>query len=165
MLFLSLINTIMNVGFRWNYEVFSRPISNQFIFGHEWFFSLFYINLSKHRWSESLTNSRRERWIVLDLAYNRRETRDKRPLGRDTDRSWYHRHTNVKLFWSLSMAPVSARVSTQRPLVPSFTQARPRSFHLSLVLFWSENFFSPVWQGENIWVGVIMTLSRAHQLE
>ena len=37
------------------------------------------------------------------LAYNRRETRDKRPLGRDTDRSWCHLRTSVKVFWSQSM--------------------------------------------------------------
>jgi hypothetical protein len=34
-----------------------------------------------------------------------RETRVKRPLGRDLDRSWYHRHTSAKLFWSQPMAP------------------------------------------------------------
>jgi hypothetical protein len=32
------------------------------------------------------------------LAYNRRETRDKRPLGRDSDRSWCHLHTSVNCF-------------------------------------------------------------------
>ena len=31
--------------------------------------------------------------------------RDKRPLGRDPDRSWCHRHTSVKFFWSQPMAP------------------------------------------------------------
>ena len=31
------------------------------------------------------------------LAYNRRETWVKRPLGRDPDRSWCHLHTSVKL--------------------------------------------------------------------
>ena len=29
-----------------------------------------------------------------------RETRDKRPLGRDLDGSWCHLHTSVKHFWS-----------------------------------------------------------------
>jgi hypothetical protein len=38
------------------------------------------------------------------LAYNRHETRDKTPLGRDPDRSWCHRHPSVKLFWLLPMA-------------------------------------------------------------
>ena len=33
-----------------------------------------------------------------NLAYNRRETRDKWPLGRDPDSSWCHVHTSVKLF-------------------------------------------------------------------
>ena len=32
------------------------------------------------------------------LAYNRRKTREKRPLGRVPDRSWYDLHTSVKLF-------------------------------------------------------------------
>ena len=36
---------------------------------------------------------------------NRRETRDKRQLDRESDRSWCHLHTSVKLFWSQSMAP------------------------------------------------------------
>ena len=39
------------------------------------------------------------------LAYNRRETRDKRPLIRDPDRTWCHLHTNVKLSWSQPMNP------------------------------------------------------------
>ena len=34
-----------------------------------------------------------------------RETRDKRPLDRDPDRSRCHRHTSVKLSWSQSMHP------------------------------------------------------------
>ena len=29
---------------------------------------------------------------ISSLAYNRHETRDKRPLGRGPDRSWCHRH-------------------------------------------------------------------------
>ena len=40
------------------------------------------------------------RWKVLDLAYNRCETRDKRPLGREPGRRWCHHHTSLKLFWS-----------------------------------------------------------------
>ena len=35
---------------------------------------------------------------ALGISYNRRETRDKRPLGRDPDRSWCHCHTSVKIF-------------------------------------------------------------------
>ena len=41
----------------------------------------------------------RARWKFLDLAYNRRKTRDKRPLGRDPDRCWCHCHTSVKHFF------------------------------------------------------------------
>ena len=36
-------------------------------------------------------------WKVLNLAYDRRETRDKWPLGRGPDRSWCHLRTRVKL--------------------------------------------------------------------
>jgi hypothetical protein len=32
------------------------------------------------------------------LACNQRENRNKRSLGRDTDRIWRHLHTSVKLF-------------------------------------------------------------------
>ena len=39
------------------------------------------------------------------LAYNRNETRDKRPLDRGPDRNWWHHHTSVKLSWSQPMAP------------------------------------------------------------
>ena len=56
------------------------------------------------------------RHIFLSLLYegkmkisrpSLRKTRDKGPLGRDPDRSWYHHHTTsmIKLFWSQSMAP------------------------------------------------------------
>ena len=38
------------------------------------------------------------------LAYNQRETGDKRLLGRDLDRSWCHLYTNVKLFCLQPMA-------------------------------------------------------------
>ena len=46
----------------------------------------------------AISGSIRARWKVLGLAYNRRGTRDKQPLGRDPDRSWCHRPTNVKHF-------------------------------------------------------------------
>ena len=39
------------------------------------------------------------------FAYNRREIRDKRPLGRDSDRNRCHLHTSLKLFWLRPMAP------------------------------------------------------------
>ena len=58
-------------------------------------------------WLQGHQRQHRARWKVLGLAYNRRGTRDKRSLGRDTDRSWCHRHTTniIKLFWSQSLAP------------------------------------------------------------
>ena len=58
------------------------------------------------------------------------ETRDKWTLCRDPDRSWCHRHTSAKLFWSQPMTswtatsvvviPAPVQVPTKRLLVPSF---------------------------------------------
>ena len=42
-----------------------------------------------------------------------RETRNKRPLGRDPDRNWCHRHTSVKLSWSQPMYPWTERQHTR----------------------------------------------------
>ena len=44
-------------------------------------------------------------WKVSNLPYNRRETRDKRLLDREPDRSRCHLHTSIKLFRSQPMAP------------------------------------------------------------
>ena len=77
----------------------------------------------------------RKVWLILvyegkvtssSLAYNRRETRDKRPLGRDQERSWCHLHRSVLplRLWihiSVKVTPAPVRVPIQRPLVPSFT--------------------------------------------
>ena len=41
------------------------------------------------------------------LAYNRRETRNKRPLGRDPDWGWCHRHISVKLFFVTAHGAIS----------------------------------------------------------
>jgi hypothetical protein len=55
---------------------------------------------------------------VLGLAYNRCETRDKRPLGKDPDRSWCHRHTPVKVSGSQLMDLWTERQHTRmlRPM-------------------------------------------------
>ena len=39
-----------------------------------------------------------------------RETRNKRPLGRESDMSWCHRYTTsmIKLFWSQPMGPYAS---------------------------------------------------------
>ena len=58
--------------------------------------------------SISVLSHTRTRLKVLGLAYNRRETRDKRPLARYSDISWCHLHTSVKLFWSQPKDPWSA---------------------------------------------------------
>ena len=51
------------------------------------------------------------RWKILDLAYNRREVRDKRPLGRDPDRSWRYRHTIVNIYFRRLLPPMSKEPS------------------------------------------------------
>ena len=78
----------------------------------------------------------RARWKVLGLANNWCDTEDKRPYGRDPDRSWCHHHTGVKPFrlqsmdsWTaikkayptMAVTPVPLQVSTLWPLVMSFT--------------------------------------------
>ena len=48
-----------------------------------------------------------------------RETRDKRLLGRDLNRSWCHCHTSLKLFLSQSMDPWSKRQHSR--MLPSIS--------------------------------------------
>ena len=50
--------------------------------------------------SMGIEGSLQAKWKVLGLAYNRC---NKRPLGRDPDMSWCHRHTPTKLSWSQLM--------------------------------------------------------------
>ena len=55
------------------------------------------------------------------------ETRDKRPLGRESDRSWCHRNTTstIKLFWSQLMSPwVSAASYEQGEKFSTFVCCR-----------------------------------------
>ena len=42
--------------------------------------------------------------IYEGLAYNRRDSRDRRSLSREPNRSWCHLHTSMKLSWSQPMA-------------------------------------------------------------
>ena len=65
------------------------------------------------------------------LVYNQRETWNKRPLGRDPDRSWCHLHIGVKLFWSQPMAPwtlAAAYACTATQSMDPWT-ATKRSYH------------------------------------
>ena len=45
--------------------------------------------------------------FILIMPISLRETRDKRPLDKESNRSWCHCHTTSmkKLFWSQPMAP------------------------------------------------------------
>ena len=66
---------------------------------------------SGSRWENNIINDPIEYeggLTSFSLAYNRRETRDKRPLDRESDRSRYHLHTSVKLFWSRPMIPCTS---------------------------------------------------------
>ena len=91
------------------------------------------------------------------LSYNRRETRDKRPLGRDPDRSCCHRHTtNMKkafLVAAHGSMGISGSIRARRKFLGvAFNQRetwvnRPlgrdpdRSWchlHTSVKLFWSQ---------------------------
>ena len=69
------------------------------------------------------------------LAWNRRETRDNRPLGKDPDRSWCHFHTSLKLFWSRPMAPGHRPQHTSTlPLSPWIHGQRSRKLHRSVAV-------------------------------
>ena len=53
-------------------------------------------------------HSPQDHFIITLIISDRRDwhdTRGKRPLARNPDRSWWHHHTSLKLFWSQPMAP------------------------------------------------------------
>ena len=69
---------------------------------------------------------------ISSLADNRCETRDKWPLSRDPDRSWYHLHTNVKLFDRFPWLHGHRRhLTSVLPLSPWIYGLRPRKFYTS----------------------------------
>ena len=51
-------------------------------------------------------------YLIIILIFSDRrdrcDTRGKWPLGRNPDRSWWHRHTSLNLFWPQPMAPWAA---------------------------------------------------------
>ena len=52
-------------------------------------------------------HSPRDHFIITLFISDRRDwcdIRGKWPLARQLDRSWWHRHTSIKLFWPLSMS-------------------------------------------------------------
>ena len=74
-------------------------------------------------------------WKVSDLAYNLRETQDKRPLGKDPDRSWCHRHTPVKLSGSQHMDPWTERLHTRMlPSMPLESWAANKQLYTSVAV-------------------------------
>ena len=102
---------IINLCIVWRKYIY---IHNKYCFKitlkHYLLFKILCYNVFNHLFTESrhlgsLIVYTRASWKVLGLAYNQSETWDKQSLGRDPDRSWCHRHTSVKLFWSQPMAP------------------------------------------------------------
>ena len=71
------------------------------------------------------------------LAYNRRESEDRRPLGRDPERSRFHLHIRVNIFslssWPHRVRPgklfTSVAVTPPPVLVPTLKTACPE-FHV-----------------------------------
>ena len=57
-----------------------------------------------------------------NLAYNRHETPDKPLLGKNPDRSWFHLHTSVNLFWSQPMAPSTSAAAYECAIAQSMDQ-------------------------------------------
>ena len=66
--------------------------------------------------SMGIGGSIRARGEVLGIAYNRRETRDKWPFGRDPDRGWCYSHTSEKFSWLQPMDPWTERQHTRKLL-------------------------------------------------
>ena len=57
-------------------------------------------NMIKHCWSRPWPHGHRQHTgKVKSSRLILQPTRDKRPLARNPDRSWCHRHTSVKLSW------------------------------------------------------------------
>ena len=72
-------------------------------------------------------------WKVLGLAYNRRETREKRLLDRDPDRSWFHHHTSVKLLRSHPMVSwISAAILICYRQCPWSHGLQPKKLYTSM---------------------------------
>ena len=53
-------------------------------------------------------HSSQDHSIITLIISDRRDTRDKWPLARNPDRSWWNTHTSLKLFWLQPMAPWTA---------------------------------------------------------
>ena len=77
-----------------------------------------------------------------------RETWDKRPLGRDPDRSWCHRHTTSMLL-STPMEPLAATKKALHYCIGDSRFSRvsrrlldkSRTFHLAFVRGWMEEVY------------------------
>ena len=71
---------------------------------------------------KNIGGSIRARQKVVDLAYNRCETRGKRPLDRDPERGCCHHRTSVKLCW-LQPMDTWAEWQHTRMLPPMFMES------------------------------------------
>ena len=75
---------------------------------------------------------------IFSLFYSRSETQDKRPLGREQDRSWCHRHTSVKLSWSQPMNLWTERQHTHTLLPMSMEPWAAAKQSFTLVWRWHQ---------------------------
>ena len=63
------------------------------------------------RFPDCKANARRsvlspqDHFIIILIISDRRNTRGKWPLARNPDRSWWHCHTSLRLFWPQPMTP------------------------------------------------------------
>ena len=70
-------------------------------------------------WQEMVYFSNYYEGKVKSSRPSLRDTRDKRPLGRDPDRSWCHCYVSAKLSWSQAMHPWTERQHTHMLLLMS----------------------------------------------
>ena len=88
-------------GDDWSHSLHRRSPS----WGFPGFFLSYKVNSSR-----SVHNPRYHLIITLSLGDRAdwHNTLDKRPLARNPERSWWHRHTSLKFFWPQPMAPWTA---------------------------------------------------------
>ena len=115
-------NKINNEG--WNTEKFGKKGYRGYLIPYFFLLVFFWPTVWSYRhhwevrdaiwdddWSHSLSTLSylRFSWFVALVYYHyyldRRNTREKWPMARNPDGSWWHRHTNLKLFWQQLMSP------------------------------------------------------------
>ena len=76
---------------------------------------IFRVFLSRKVNAKKSVHSPQDHFIITLIISDRRDWRDTRgkwPLARNPDRSWWHRHTSLKIFWPQRMAPCTTGLWT-----------------------------------------------------